>query len=116
MHHKAFQSRNMQRQSSSTVETACKNVQEVCELSEVKWRSLSIAVMQRLKRLLSGVSDPEAVKRENAAREERKALAAKHKAEAKRHRKIERQRSVTLLERAPGQELIKAARCHLLQP
>lgn len=47
--------------------------------------------MQRLKRLLAGVTDPEAVKQENAAREERKALAAKHKAEAHRQRKLERQ-------------------------
>lgn len=70
------------------------------ELSEVKWRSLSIAVMQRLKRLLTGVSDPEAVKHENAAREERKALAAKHKAEAKHQRILERRRSVSLVKTA----------------
>ena len=72
------------------------DAQEVCELDEVKWRSLSLAVMQRLKRLLTGVSDPEGVKQENAARDERKALAAKHKAEAHRQRKLERQRSATL--------------------
>lgn len=72
------------------------NTQEVCELDEVKWRSLGLAVMQRLKRLLVGVSDPEAVEQENAARVERKALAAKHKAEAHRQRKLERQRSATL--------------------
>lgn len=68
----------------------------MCELDDVKWRSLGIAVMQRLKRLLAGVTDPEAVKQENAAREERKALAAKHKAEAHRQRKLERQRSAAL--------------------
>ena len=72
--------------------------------------------MQRLKRLLTGVGDPEAVKRDNAAREERKALAARHKAEAKRHRKLERQRSVTTVEHALGQQLIETARCLLLQP
>lgn len=58
-----------------------------------------MAVMQRLKRLLTGVSDPEAFKHEYAAREERKALAARHKAEAKRQRKLERQRSVTPVQR-----------------
>ena len=84
-------------------------LQEVIELNEVKWRSLSIAVIQRLKRLLTGVSDPEAVKHENAAREERKALAAKHKAEAKRQRMLDRRRSVSLV-----RELVKAARCLLL--
>lgn len=71
----------------------CLHAQEVIELNELKWRSLSMAVLQRLKRLLAGVSDPEAVKQMNAAREEQKIRAAKHKAEAKRQRKIERQRS-----------------------
>ena len=67
-------------------------------MKEVKWRALVIAVMQRLKRLLTGVNDPDAVKHENAAREEHKALVAKQRAEAMRQRKLERQRSVTPLE------------------
>ena len=91
------------------------DVQEVCELNEFKWRGLSIAVLQRLKRLLTGVNDPEAVKRENAAREERKVLAAKHKAEAKHQRKLERQRSVTYLKPHTYQELLNPDRCLLLQ-
>lgn len=85
-------------QGSSIVESVRLHAQEVIELNEMKWRSLSMAVLQRLKRLLAGVSDPEAVKQMNAAREEQKIRAAKHKAEAKRQRKIERQRSAAYLD------------------
>ena len=41
---------------------------------------------------MTAVGNPEAVKREIAAREERKALVEKQKAEAHRQRQLERQR------------------------
>ena len=67
-------------------------MQAVVELEEHQWRMLSGAVIQRLKRLMAGVADPGAVKRDNEARKEHAEHVAKHRAEAQRQRQIERQR------------------------
>ena len=67
-------------------------MQEVIELGEHKWQRLTMVLVVRLRRLMVGVTDPEAVKRDNQRREEQKALIAKQKAAAHQHRKLERQR------------------------
>ncbi|KAL0045080.1 hypothetical protein WJX82_007731 [Trebouxia sp. C0006] len=64
----------------------------VIQLEEGKWRALSSAVVQRLKRLMAGVADPESVRRQNEARAEQARLAAIQKAENNRLRQIEKQR------------------------
>ncbi len=66
--------------------------QTVVELEEVKWRALSSAVVQRLKRLMAGVADPESVRRDNEARKEQAEQVAKQRAENNRLRQIEKQR------------------------
>lgn len=70
----------------------CCALQRVVQLEEGKWRALSSAVVQRLKRLMAGVADPESVRRHNEARAEQARLAATQKAENNRLRQIEKQR------------------------
>ncbi|KAL0028186.1 hypothetical protein WJX79_000439 [Trebouxia sp. C0005] len=62
------------------------------QLEEGKWKALSSAVVQRLKRLMAGVGDPEYVRRHNEARAEQARLAAIQKAQSKRLRQMEKQR------------------------
>ena len=70
----------------------CCALQRLIQLEEGKWKALSSAVVQRLKRLMAGVGDPEYVRRHNEARAEQARLAAIQKAQSKRLRQMEKQR------------------------
>ena len=67
-------------------------LQTVVEVVDYKWRALNIAVVQRLKKLMAGVADPESVRRDHEARQRQHELAQKQRAEAHRLRQLEKQR------------------------